>query len=832
MKKMKGFRKLLALVLALMMVFSAVSALAEEEEPAEGKDPEVVDGSGTQETPGNTDNSENPETPGNPENQGKPENPENPETPEKRTVLRNGSGSTDTIGMIRVDFDNNEASLNQAWYHENDENTVKIDNNADPASVEIKKPINSGNDGLQIRNGDNSNSTKNLTVNATDITADGTGLCIYDHSDNDLTVSTGNIESKEAEAIFIVGNGGGTKTVTVNGDVTGNQDGIKIKTSFVGTNRTLTVNGDVTGGKNGIEADNTDGKLHVIAQDVFASGTDDVSGIAVNQSNDNSKDITIEVDSVTATTTGDKKDVYGLDVKNGTVTIGGDSDASGKITVTGENGNAHGVKVRDGTIVVHGDGDTAISTTVVSEEHHVNSDVYGIEALGESDVTVAGGVYVKAKAETAIGVDVSRNSSVTISKGNIIVDNESSDTYTGGLAIITYEADEKATANVNEGSVISKAGSDGGYGILASSDEGGVVSVAVAKDVIAVNGIGLELFGDGKGKKDILIEGILSGDTAIMLDNEDSAKDTSLTVWKVESTGSNGIAAWGGNHDETSDATEVISGAINYIVKLAEGLSNDQIVTDKGKTVTINKDTENEKNYHTAKENETVTLTLTDEQLADYNPEKNELEVLYNADDATSKMALGTSASNGVFTFVNKVITLVMQSGGGMKLGFSFKAKTPEVQPEENQPEVKPDEKPEEKPEVKPEDKPKEEKVESKQNTKTDEPKQEATQTVADTASTIATTGTATVYNLLKIKDKSGKAELAFRNVGKYEIKSPDGNDEGSFGMEDGKIVLTSQTGKKMNIGQDGKLEYVIGNQTYEFKFGEADLEKLAAVKK
>lgn len=111
-------------------------------------------------------------------------------------------------------------------------------------------------------------------------------------------------------------------------------------------------------------------------------------------------------------------------------------------------------------------------------------------------------------------------------------------------------------------------------------------------------------------------------------------------------------------------------------------------------------------------------------------------------------------------------------------------------------------------------------------------PKQEATQTAADTTSTIATTGTATVYNLLKIKDKSGKAELAFRNVGKFEIKSPDGNDEGSFGMEDGKIVLTSQTGKKMNIGQDGKLEYVVGDQTYEFKFGEADLEKLAAVKK
>ncbi len=194
--------------------------------------------------------------------------------------------------------------------------------------------------------------------------------------------------------------------------------------------------------------------------------------------------------------------------------------------------------------------------------------------------------------------------------------------------------------------------------------------------------------------------------------------------------------------------------------------------------------------------------------------------IYYNAGAETDEgKKLLTVGNGGLVAVANSVNTFVLKmlSGGGMMLGLKIGTKAVQLDPEE---------KPEEKPEVKPA----EEKVESKQEAKTDEPKQEATQTVADTTSTIATIGTATVYNLLKIKDKSGKAELAFRNVGKYEIKSPDGNDEGSFGMEDGKIVLTSQTGKKMTI-EDGILAYVVGDQTYEFKFGEADLEKLAAVK-
>lgn len=321
------------------------------------------------------------------------------------------------------------------------------------------------------------------------------------------------------------------------------------------------------------------GKSDITAEDVKAEGMGTVTGISVNQGSTliegktvaaGKGESTVKADSVTATATGNEN-VYGLNVKNGTVIIGEEPGVFGMVTVTGENGNAHGVKVRDGTVVVHGTGDTAISTTVLSEKNHVETDVYGIEALGESDVTVAGDVYVKARADAAIGVDASRNTSVTISKGNIVVDNESLDTSeTGGIGISAYEAGERTVVNVKEGSVISKAGFNGGYGICANSDEGGVLSVAVAKDVTAVNGIGLELFGDGQGKKDILIEGTLSGDTAIMLDSEDSAKDTSLTVWKVESTGSNGIAAWSGNCFESADASEVISGAINYIVKTVQ----------------------------------------------------------------------------------------------------------------------------------------------------------------------------------------------------------------------------------------------------------------------
>ncbi len=338
---------------------------------------------------------------------------------------------------------------------------------------------------------------------------------------------------------------------------------------------------------------------------------------------------------------------------------------------------------------------------------------------------------------------------------------------------------------------------------------------SVSSDTSTTN---ITVSGDMKGLKidkqsaEAEVNAVVGG-TLYNLNVTDNSIDEnlSITAWSIDKDNEGRITD--GNDEE-------VSKRVNYILRVDAVINNavqsiaDMLGIDFFKNATqvdavVGKDENGEDitvGYNTAKAGAAARLNVGDEiKLGNDRYTVNGVQIVEN-DQATNN----AGKDNDGYYYSDTV-----QKGGGWWLRLLLtKIAKPEPEPEE-------------KPEEKKEDK----KEESKPEEKKEQPKQEAVQTVADTTSTIATTGTATVYNLLKIKDTSGKAELAFRNVGKYEIKSPDGNDEGSFGMEDGKIVLTSQTGKKMNIGQDGKLEYVIGNQTYEFKFGEADLEKLAAVK-
>ena len=87
---------------------------------------------------------------------------------------------------------------------------------------------------------------------------------------------------------------------------------------------------------------------------------------------------------------------------------------------------------------------------------------------------------------------------------------------------------------------------------------------------------------------------------------------------------------------------------------------------------------------------------------------------------------------------------------------------------------------------------------------------------------------------LLKIRDTTHVAEITFQRNGDYELKSPAGNDEGTFELTDGQIVLTSQTGNKLTIehAEDEnlwKFTYFIfiGDLEYEFELTEEDMEIL-----
>jgi len=906
MKKMKGFRKVLAGLLVLCMIMGCgVAVLADDggfdvytepiQEPAaltihSGK---VTNNEWTIDHIVVTDDNDNT-------------------TEEKSLTVKEIKSLGDNPGVY-VEDNNREDVIN-----------ISI-SGGDGAGISSTRS-----DAIKVKQNDgeiNLNKNQGEYQNPVNVTGAQDGIKIESNSGT-INFTEDNVTGTNGDGIHIGGTADGEKntgTIILNtGNITGGDDGIEINNNF----GSVQINaGHVTAVSDGVVSDVYDGgEADITVEDVKVEGdgTRGVTGISVNQADGaGAGTTTVNADSVSASTEGFLNKAYGVLAKDGTVVIGEKEGSTGDVTATSAHAYATGIEAQGNAKVTVNGNVTAIEKQIEIDDipsTYVNFAAVGVKAYGNSNVTVNGNVTATSENKRAgYGVRVAdrdgqaNKSTVTVNGEkieakttgiDIYLNNDSSDVtvnaenaeVTGKTGIDAYSekgsltvtagkvtgdnnginASGFATATVTvNGDVTGKTGS--GVGAYAwsniaktyvtvngnvSGKENGVSVVSNNYDITPYNDAIASVIVDGNvtgganglnvqqgrgNKAKIVVTGSISGEkNGIRLENVGYYPDVDITAWEVK--GGESLIDWEENNSNYNKVAE----NIHYIVKLADGLNNDQVVTDKGKTITINKGQENEKTWQTAKENEIVTLTLTDEQLADYNPEKNELEVLYNADDATSKMALGTSTGNGVFTFVNKVITLVMQSGGGMKLGFSFKARTPEVQPEENKPEVKPDEKPEEKPEVKPEDKPaeqpvvpakeeteakpedkpKEEKVESKQEAKTDEPKQEATQTVADTTSTIATTGTATVYNLLKIKDKSGKAELAFRNVGKYEIKSPDGNDEGSFGMEDGKIVLTSQTGKKMNIGQDGKLEYVIGNQTYEFKFGEADLEKLAAVKK
>jgi hypothetical protein len=679
-------------------------------------------------------------------------------------------------------------------------NGIEISNNTGTISIDQTKndthnKVDGKDTGIYV---DSNNG--NLTFALDLVSGDTNGLVICDSSAN----SKINITSERIIAANL--NQTGSDGVALSG----NAGEITIKSFDRNLDDKILDSGAIEGDKRGIVIKDNKAKADITADTIKGS---DGAGIVIDS---NYADITIDAGTITTTSINNTNalEIYN---NNAETTI-----TAGKITSeTGFAVSLNGIY-----------GDSVIN---VSADEIIGKRGNGVFLSGAKSVTnltaksISGGIIYDAGTGTGKGTLVINASDGVY--GGLTVDTQS-DTSNNDITInsaVIMESDEYVTGIISRGNdkTIVKANSvtatttGDGKEAIGMKVEGGTVIIGANDNATgnvtakAENGesIGLKL--TGTENKDVVINGTLTGNTAILLDNDAYADNSDLTVWKMETSGEAGGVLISG------DDTGSFAKAINYIVKTVQAATGTFSATKADGSAL-----EKHRDLETAHEDEKVYIKA---------GEGYKVTEAYNGDTKLE------SDEGGFFYKVAR--------GGGIMLKAVLELLP---KPEENKPEVKPDEKPEEKPEVKPEDKPevqpvvpseeqteakpeekpKEEKVESKQEAKTDEPKQEATQTVADTTSTIATTGTATVYNLLKIKDTSGKAELAFRNVGKYEIKSPDGNDEGTFGMEDGKIVLTSQTGKKMNIGQDGKLEYVVGNQTYEFKFGEADLEKLAAVKK
>lgn len=84
----------------------------------------------------------------------------------------------------------------------------------------------------------------------------------------------------------------------------------------------------------------------------------------------------------------------------------------------------------------------------------------------------------------------------------------------------------------------------------------------------------------------------------------------------------------------------------------------------------------------------------------------------------------------------------------------------------------------------------------------------------------------------LTVRDTSHAAEIIFRSDGTFMLKSPGGNEQGTFRLTNGQIMLTSETGMELPIGADGTFSYPIGDLVFEFRINAEEMEKLTAMLK
>ncbi len=390
----------------------------------------------------------------------------------------------------------------------------------------------------------------------------------------------------------------------------------------------------------------------VIAQDTGA--------VVSNVYNGGTADITVEDVTVSA----EGGNITGISVNQdggtaGTTEVKADSV---KVTLTGAYGNtAYGVEVTDGTVVI---GDKESEGNVIDAEASGDSNyAYGVFAKGSSEVTVNGGIA--AKSEESAGLYAADNADVTVTTGSVSVEASSSGS---GIVIRADQKNEKASVNVEDGSVESK-GTGNMNGLTVYTQNKGEAVARVAGDVTA-DGRGVQIQTYEGGKIDVLIEGTLSGSRAVGFVNYEAAENTTLTVWQAESTKYQDLVGAG---------TSNFTAAINYIVKLADGLTKSDVSTANHNTVTYN--AENREvvygqdtadmayDYHTANEDEDVIVSaqLQEGEVLD--------GVYYNAGDKDENGKINegsnllTFENNGLTKQEDGSVLLKMLRGGGMLLG-------------------------------------------------------------------------------------------------------------------------------------------------------------------
>ena len=669
MKKMKGFQTFIAIALAVVMVLPCVSALAE------GDDPEDVGGIVGTASGGEVVNNYNT---GDVQT--------NASTVEGE-VWVGKRGNSDVVEIQENGSEHVEEyfNLNPGGSYPDAENplvTYKTDN---PVTVNVDANIDSSDFGISVGTTATVNVSKDKTINAesngidvigygvsaevsassVDVTSGGFGIHAESDSNGSASVTVGNVTSTNIyqisnnPGIFAKGGssiyGPGTATVTAETVTSENGKGV-YASSYAGGTATVNVTGNeespdatpVTATQTGVEA--------------FSKGSKtDESG-------------TVTPSTTTVIITGDvKAGVNGVEAtsENGgqtNVTVTGNVTASGGEAVGAEiesNGGKTDVSV-GGDITAEGDAAIGIKASagyVYSGSWELTGERLNIDQTSDDDGYLTGQTCV------VVGYDEPKPVRVTSDGVRYVGYGDTQGTDDWIIGVVDCETTAGVTKIAAGGSVTGDS-----VGIISEADTGSsLIVVEGSVTAEAEDGVGVRLRTQNSGTQDILVAETISGGAAGISTDVDSMEKATVTAWKIEG-GEDGTAVVvsGG-----ADITNRVKSSLNYIVKLAEGLSNSNVSTANGNTVFIteekniiygNETDEEDYTYHTAVEDEEVSLTFD----AEYDPDKGDtLNVLYNADDENSAMTQGTTLTKGIFTLTGNVISLLMNRGGGMKLAAS-----------------------------------------------------------------------------------------------------------------------------------------------------------------
>jgi hypothetical protein len=353
--------------------------------------------------------------------------------------------------------------------------------------------LSNGGDGVNAQSGSGS-VTVNLagTVGAgTVIGADGIHASIGAGT-GALSISATSVHAV-GDGVDAFNNGTGLVSVTTTGAITSNTGtGIVTRAHGAGTTTITTTGGTVTGGAgHGIDAVTTGGGAIVVTTDAVTgtgAGRDGISAVSNGGSN-----ITVHTNGVVIGGAGAGVGINAASSGGGgSVSVTTVGNVSGGIGIVASSTGAGAVSVLDthvGDTVTGSVGDgvhassagsgavTVGSSTVSRYAPAVTGATNGIEATGQSTVSVFAGAAVTGATDTGIRADAGTGASTVVANTNVV----------GGLTGIEASATGAGLVSVtNNGTVIG----DGAVGISASNTGAGGVLVTVNNNVNDASSLG------------------------------------------------------------------------------------------------------------------------------------------------------------------------------------------------------------------------------------------------------------------------------------------------------------------------------------------------------